>query len=102
MPTNEEIEIGIAATRAAMDGTVDPHLVPCPECGADQLRAEVRTEWRPISEVCEMFGITPAVVKSSGAKLDGFGRVASAVPYVTCMSCGLDADASKAHIGLRF
>lgn len=72
---------------------IDPILEPCPKCGG-QLRAEYKVEWRSVSEACALTGATPAEVVASGAKLDGFGRVKAGVPYVTCMMCGLHADAS--------
>lgn len=88
-------EVELAASLMAMAGTLDPHLGPCPQCGERELRAESRVEWRPLSEVCELMGVTPADVRASGAKVSGLGQVKCGVPYITCMACGLDADGSR-------
>lgn len=87
-------------TAAQMLGVVDldPMLIPCPNCCAQQLRAEVRTEWRSMSEVTSLYGVTAAEIRASGATVDAFGRVASAVPHVTCMACGSDYDASESPL----
>lgn len=84
-------------TAAAMLGIVDldPLMRPCPKCG-NQLRSEVRTEWRTLEQASEIMGytITAEDITSLGGSLDAFGRVKAAVPYVTCMHCGFDADGS--------
>ena len=84
---------GVYATLAAMTGEMDTYTPPCPTCGG-QLRAEVITEWRPIAEAVEMLGVTVDQIRASGVKFDIFGRVKAAVPYITCMHCGMHADAS--------
>lgn len=89
-----EIDPEVIDTLRAMSGAIDPELDPCPRCGG-QLRAEVRTQMRSMAEVCAIFGVTENDVRLSGAVVDAFGRVKSGVPYVTCMHCGFDADASK-------
>ena len=43
---------------------------------------------------CELYGATPDQIRASGVTVDGFGRVKAGVPYVTCMACGLHADAT--------
>lgn len=83
-------------TVAAMRGhDIDGLLRPCPECGS-QLRADVRAEWRTLADTSEVMGfeVTAEIVRSSGGQLDSFGRVKAAVPWVSCMHCGFDADAS--------
>lgn len=75
---------------------VDPILEPCPKCGG-QLRMEYKVEWRPMTEACAVLGATPAEVIASGVKVDSFGRVKAGVPFVTCMMCGLHADATNHH-----
>ena len=73
---------------------IDPLLGPCPACGG-QLRGEFKVEWRTVAEACEVFGVSEAELREAGATLDGFGRIKSAVPYTTCMNCGVHLDASK-------
>lgn len=85
-------------TMAQMLGEIDmdPMLIPCPGCGVTELRAEVRTEWKSLSEVQALYGeVTEADLRAAGVTVDGFGRVKSAVPYVSCMACGRNFDASK-------
>lgn len=100
MESHDDYEVRLAATIAAMHGTLDPSLAPCPDCGAAELRAEVKAEWRLLTEAAANAGVTPAAIVLGGARLDGFGRVRCAVPYVTCMACGLHADASRRPIEL--
>ena len=97
MNDDERRELEMAASVAVATGhSIDEHLVVCPVCGERELRAETRVEWRAVSEVCVMFGVTPAELRESGANVSALGRVKCGVPYVTCMACGLDADASRA------
>lgn len=86
---------GTQAELNQLANDIDPMLDNCPECGANSLRMEFKVEWRPMSEACAAYGVTPGEVIASGAKVDGFGRVKAGVPYVTCMSCGMHADASQ-------
>lgn len=95
MDNDEKREVEMLAGLMTAAGLIDPHLAACPNCGAPELRAESRVEWRPLAEVCHLFGVTAEDVRSSGANVSALGMVKSAVPYVTCMACGLDADASK-------
>ncbi|MHC9046786.1 hypothetical protein ACYX8G_19550 [Microbacterium saperdae] len=87
------IEVTVAQMLGEVD--LDPMLIRCPACGATQLRVEVRTMWIPMPELLATFGGTAADVRASGAIVDAFGRVKSAVPYCSCMACGADFDASK-------
>jgi hypothetical protein len=91
----DDLQFGIMATLAAGAGELDPMLEPCPRCGASELRAEIRTELRPMAEVCELFDTTPAEVRAAGAKVTALGMVQAGVPYATCMRCGGDFDASR-------
>lgn len=92
-PTYLPPEVTMAQLLGEVD--LDPMLIPCPSCGAAQLRAEVRSEWRPMTEAVALYGVTPEEIRASTAIVDAFGRVKSAVPYVSCMACGADFDASK-------
>lgn len=97
-PAGQNVPDGIQRTLLAMTGEIDPDLRPCPKC-AGQLRAEVRPEWRPLSEVLERFpDVTVADVLASAAQVNAFGQVKAGVPYVTCMHCGFDADASNEEL----
>lgn len=98
MSDDDDTYLPAEVTAAAMLGLVDldPELVACPRCG-NQLRSEVRDVWRTLAEtsVVMEFEVTAEMVRESGGKLDAFGRVKCAVPYVSCMHCGFDADASR-------
>jgi hypothetical protein len=80
---------------------IDALLDVCPVCARPELRMEFKVEWQPMSRACEVYGVTPAEVRASGAVIDGFGRVKCGVPYVTCMACGMHADATADPDDLR-
>lgn len=73
---------------------MDSKLIPCPTCGG-QLRAEYKTEWRSVTEACELYGVTVQQLEAAPLQFNAFGQVLAAVPYVTCMHCGLHADGSR-------
>jgi hypothetical protein len=78
-----------------LGGDIDGLLIPCPVCG-NQLRGDVRTQWRTLAEASELMGgtVTAEMVLGAGGKIDAFGRVKAAVPWVSCLHCGFDADGS--------
>lgn len=95
MSAADKNDVEMLAGLMTVAGLIDPHLAACPKCGANELRGEARVQWRHISEVCDLFGVTAEELRATGANISPLGMVKSAVPYVTCMGCGLDADASK-------
>ncbi|PPF21019.1 hypothetical protein [Rathayibacter sp. AY1A7] len=77
----------MAQTSAIAHGA-DPDLIPCPACEGD-LRAEVRTEWWPLTHVARHFHRTEEdLAVHPDVQLDAFGRVQVGVPWATCMHCG--------------
>lgn len=93
--SDDEYNAGVRATAAIDAGvSLDNLLVDCPACGARELRAEVREEWRRITDVAHALGFTRQEVIDSGAKTDNHGRIHCSIPYAHCMACGLDADMS--------
>lgn len=89
---------GVLRTLRAATGELDPYLLDCAACGGQQ-RAEMRAEWRSMTDVCRETGYSASDVLESGALVTAFGLVKCGVPYVTCMHCGLDSDASKPRRG---
>ena len=85
------------ATQSALNEAangIDALLDVCPVCAKPELRMEFKVEWQPMARACELYGATPDQIRASGVTVDGFGRVKAGVPYVTCMACGLHADAT--------
>lgn len=85
------------ATQSALNEAangIDALLDVCPVCANPELRMEFKVEWQPMARACALYGVTPDQIRASGVTVDGFGRVKAGVPYVTCMACGLHADAT--------
>jgi hypothetical protein len=95
MDSSEYLPVEVTVGMMTGQVDLDPMLIKCPACRQPQLRSEIRSEWRHIGEAAAIFGVPERAIRDAGAKLDAFGRVQCAVPWVTCMACGADFDGSR-------